>query len=179
MKLIVLDGYALNPGDLSYECLNQFGDVTIYDRTDSEEEAISRIGDSEIVLVNKVPITESLLAACPNIRLICVQATGYNVIDCAACAKRGIPVTNVPSYGTAAVAQFTMAMILELCHRADWPGPLAWRSWPTTGAKVRRAEASAPMWIWIRCSKNPILSPSTVPCFRKRKGSSTPPPLPK
>ncbi|MDY2558403.1 MAG: D-2-hydroxyacid dehydrogenase, partial [Candidatus Faecousia sp.] len=109
MKLIVLDGYALNPGDLSYECLNQFGDVTIYDRTDSEAEAISRIGDSEIVLVNKVPITESLLAACPNIRLICVQATGYNVVDCAACARRGIPVTNVPSYGTAAVAQFTMA----------------------------------------------------------------------
>ena len=117
MKLIVLDGYALNPGDLSYECLNQFGDVTIYDRTDSEAEAISRIGEAEIVLVNKVPITESVLDACPNIRLICVQATGYNVIDCAACARRGIPVTNVPSYGTAAVAQFTMAMILELCHR--------------------------------------------------------------
>ena len=117
MKLIVLDGHALNPGDLSYECLNQFGDVTVYDRTDSEAEAIARIGDSEIVLVNKVPITESLLAACPNIRLICVQATGYNVVDCAACTKRGIPVTNVPSYGTAAVAQFTMAMILELCHR--------------------------------------------------------------
>ena len=117
MKLIVLDGHALNPGDLSYECLNQFGNVSIYDRTDSEAEAIARIGDSEIVLVNKVPITESLLAACPNIRLICVQATGYNVVDCAACTKRGIPVTNVPSYGTAAVAQFTMAMILELCHR--------------------------------------------------------------
>ena len=109
MKLIVLDGYALNPGDLSYDCLNRFGDVTVYDRTDSEAEAIARIGDSEIVLVNKVPITESLLAACPNIRLICVQATGYNVVDCAAC--------NVPSYGTAAVAQFTMALILELCHR--------------------------------------------------------------
>ena len=117
MKLIVLDGYALNPGDLSYDCLNRFGDVTVYDRTDSEAEAIARIGGSEIVLVNKVPITESLLAACPNIRLICVQATGYNVVDCAACTKRGIPVTNVPSYGTAAVAQFTMAMILELCHR--------------------------------------------------------------
>ena len=119
MKLIVLDGYALNPGDLSYECLNQFGDVTIYDRTDSEAEAIERIGEAEIVLVNKVPITESLLAACPNIRLICVQATGYNGVDGAACARRGIPVTNVPSYGTAAVAQFTIALMLELCHRIE------------------------------------------------------------
>ena len=75
MKLVILDGYALNPGDLSYDCLNQFGTVTVYDRTDSEEEAIARIGDAEIVLINKVPVTESLLAACPGIRLICVQAT--------------------------------------------------------------------------------------------------------
>ena len=117
MKIVILDGHALNPGDLSYDCIRQFGDVTIYERTESEAEAISRIGDSEIVLVNKVPITETLLTACPDIRLICVQATGYNVVDCAACAKRGIPVTNVPTYGTAAVAQFTMALILELCHR--------------------------------------------------------------
>lgn len=117
MKLVILDGYALNPGDLSYDCLNQFGDVTVYDRTDSEEEAVARIGDAEIVLINKVPVTESLLAACPGIRLICVQATGYNVVDCAACAKRNIPVTNVPTYGTAAVAQFTMALLLELCHQ--------------------------------------------------------------
>ena len=76
MKLVVLDGHALNPGDLSYDCLKQFGDVTVYDRTDSEGEAIRRVGDSDIVLVNKVPITASLLAACPSIRLICVQATG-------------------------------------------------------------------------------------------------------
>lgn len=117
MKLVILDGYALNPGDLSYDCLNQFGEVTVYGRTDSEEEAVARIGDAEIVLINKVPVTESLLAACPGIRLICVQATGYNVVDCAACARRNIPVTNVPTYGTAAVAQFTMALLLELCHQ--------------------------------------------------------------
>ena len=86
MKIVILDGRALNPGDLSYDCLRQFGELAIYDRTDSEAEAIERIGDSEIVLVNKVKITERLLAACPNIRLICVQATGYNVIDCEACA---------------------------------------------------------------------------------------------
>ena len=117
MKIIVLDGKALNPGDLSYDHLYQYGDVTIYQRTESEEETIRRIGDSEIVLVNKVPITEAVLAACPNIKLICVQATGYNIVDCKACADRGIPVTNVPTYGTAAVAQFTMALILEMCHR--------------------------------------------------------------
>lgn len=117
MKIVVLDGRALNPGDLSYDCLKQFGDVTLYSHTDTEAETILRIADHDIVLVNKVPITESVLAACPNIKLICVQATGYNIVDCAACAKRGIPVTNVPSYGTAAVAQFTLALMLELCHR--------------------------------------------------------------
>ena len=117
MKIVILDGSALNPGDLSYDCIRQFGEVTLYQRTETEAETIERIGDSEIVLVNKVPITETVLSACPGIRLICVQATGYNIVDCDACARRGIPVTNVPSYGTAAVAQFTMALILELCHR--------------------------------------------------------------
>ncbi len=117
MKIVILDGRALNPGDLSYSCIDQFGEVTLYQRTDTEEEAIARIGDSEILLVNKVPITQRVLEACPNLKLICVQATGYNVVDCEACARRGILVTNVPTYGTAAVAQFTMALILEVCHR--------------------------------------------------------------
>ena len=117
MKIVILDGKALNPGDLSYDHLQQYGEVTIYQRTETEAETIQRIGDSEIVLVNKVPVTETMLNACPNIKLICVQATGYNIVDCEACAKRGIPVTNVPTYGTAAVAQFTMALILEMCHR--------------------------------------------------------------
>ena len=117
MKIVILDATALNPGDLSYDCINQFGDVTSYDRTDGEALTIERIGDNEIILVNKVPITETVLAACPNIKLICVPATGYNIVDVEACARRGIPVTNVPSYGTAAVAQFTIALMLELCHR--------------------------------------------------------------
>ena len=117
MKIVILDGTALNPGDLSYDCIHQFGDVTIYNRTETEAEAIQRIGDSEIILVNKVPITETVLEACPNVKLICVQATGYNIVDCDACARRGIPVTNVPAYGTAAVAQFTLALMLEMCHR--------------------------------------------------------------
>lgn len=117
MKIVILDGHALNPGDLSYDCLNQFGNVTIYERTETEAHAIERIGSCEIVLVNKVPITESILEACPGIKLICVQATGYNIVDTEACARRGIPVTNVPCYGTAAVAQFTIALMLEMCHR--------------------------------------------------------------
>ena len=116
MKIVILDGHALNPGDLSYDCLKAFGELTVYERTDSEAEAIARIGDAEIVLINKIAITKTLLAACPGIRLICVQATGYNVVDCEACRKRGILVTNVPCYGTAAVAQFTLALLLELCH---------------------------------------------------------------
>ena len=117
MKIINLDASALNPGDLSWDVLNQFGEVTLYRKTESEAQAIARIADHEIVLVNKVPITEKILDACPNIRLICVQATGYNIVDTAACTRRGIPVCNVPDYGTAAVAQFTLALMLELCHR--------------------------------------------------------------
>ena len=120
MKIINLDASALNPGDLSWDVLNQFGQVTLYQKTESEEEAIARIGDHEIVLTNKVPITETLLNACPNIQLVCVQATGYNIVDTAACARRGIPVCNVPDYGTAAVAQFTLALMLELCHRIGY-----------------------------------------------------------
>ena len=117
MKIVILDGYALNPGDLSWDALKKFGTVTYYDRTPTEAEAIQRIGDAEIVLTNKVPITESLLAACPNIRLVCVLATGYNVVDCQAARSRNIPVCNVPSYSTEAVAQFTFALLLELCNQ--------------------------------------------------------------
>ncbi len=117
MKLVILDGFALNPGDLSYECYRQFGELTVYPRTETEEEAISRIGDSSIVILNKTPITEAILDACPSIQMICVQATGYNVVDCDAARRRGIPVCNVPTYGTAAVAQFTMALLLEICHK--------------------------------------------------------------
>jgi len=116
MKIVILDGRGLNPGDLSYDCISQFGHVTIYEGTGSEAEAIARIADSEIILVNKVPITRHVVESCPNLKLICVQATGYNVVDCAACKEHGILVTNVPSYGTAAVAQFTMGLLLELCH---------------------------------------------------------------
>ena len=117
MKIVVLDGAALNPGDLSWGWLGKFGAYTVYSGTDSETEAAARIGDAEIVLTNKTPITRSLLEHCPQIRYIGVQATGYNVVDTAAARALGIPVTNVPSYGTNAVAQYTFALLLELCHQ--------------------------------------------------------------
>lgn len=117
MKIVILDGHALNPGDVRWDCLEQFGSVTVYPRTEGEALTIERIGDAEIVLLNKVPITQAVLAACGNLRLICVLATGYNVVDCAAAARRGIPVCNVPGYATAAVAQFTFSLLLELCNQ--------------------------------------------------------------
>lgn len=117
MKIVILDGHALNPGDLSWDCFRQFGTVTYYDRTETEAETVARIGDADIILLNKVPITAAVIEACPSLKLICVLATGYNVVDCEAAARRHIPICNVPGYGTAAVAQFTFALLLELCHR--------------------------------------------------------------
>lgn len=116
MKSVILDGYTINPGDLSWDGLRSFGELTVYDRTEKEEDIIvSRIGDAEAVFTSKVPITEGVLQRCPNIRFVSTLATGYNVIDTAACRKRGIPVCNVPAYGTAAVAQAAFALLLELC----------------------------------------------------------------
>ena len=116
MKIVILDGFALNPGDLDWSPLSRFGEVTVYERTGSEEEAIQRIGNARIVLTNKVPITAAIMDACPSVKLICEQATGYNNIDIAAAAKRGITVCNVPSYSTDSVAQLTFALLLEICH---------------------------------------------------------------
>ena len=117
MKIVSLDGAALNPGDLSWDCFREFGEITVYPRTGSTEETISRIGQADIVLLNKVPITEEILDACPSIKLICCLATGYNVVDIESAKKRGIPVCNVPAYSTQAVAQFTIGLLLELCHQ--------------------------------------------------------------
>ena len=118
MKITILDGYTLNPGDLSWEGFKQQGELTVYDRTPYDSGTIiQRIGDSQAVLTNKTPITPEILAACPAVKYIGVLATGYNVVDIQAARDRGIPVTNVPAYGTSAVAQFTIAMLLEICHR--------------------------------------------------------------
>ena len=116
MKITVLDGFAVNPGDLDWRILEPYGTVTVYDRTDSDAESIARIGDSEVILVNKTPLPASVIESCPSIRMIGMLATGYNIVD-VECAKRhGIPVCNVPCYSTDAVAQFAIALLLEVCH---------------------------------------------------------------
>ena len=119
MKIVVLDGYTLNPGDLSWDGFNALGDCTVYDRTSltDETEIVSRIGDAQIVITNKTPVTKSILDACPNVRYIGVLATGYNVVDIDAAKSKKIPVTNIPTYGTQSVAQFAFALLLEICHR--------------------------------------------------------------
>ena len=118
MKIVVLDGYTENPGDLSWDGLAALGELTVYDRTDIHDEAeiIRRIGDAEIVYSNKTPITRAVLDACPNIRFLSVLATGYNVIDYAYAREKGIPVTNVPGYSTNAVAEHTFAFLLEIAR---------------------------------------------------------------
>ncbi len=115
MKIVVLDGYTLNPGDISWEGMEAFGDLTVYDRTKAEDVA-ERIGDAEVVYTNKTPITKETLDACPNVKFIGVLATGYNIVDTAAAKEKGIPVSNIPTYGTAAVSQFAIGLLLELCH---------------------------------------------------------------
>ena len=118
MKLVVLDGYCENPGDLSWAELEALGELSVYDRTAYVNSPLiaARIGDAEIAITNKTPITRSTLEQCPNLRLIAVMATGYNVVDCDCAREMGIAVVNVPTYGTASVAQFAIALLLEVCH---------------------------------------------------------------
>lgn len=115
MKIVVLDGYAENPGDLSWKGFEELGECVIYERTPLER-AAERIGDAEAVITNKTPITGEILNACPQVKYIGVLATGYNIVDVEAAAERKIPVCNVPSYGTDAVAQFAIGLLLEICH---------------------------------------------------------------
>lgn len=116
-QIVILDGYTENPGDLTWEGFEALGEVSVYDRTPAEQ-VVSRIGEAEIVIVNKTPITRENLNACPKLRYIGVLATGYNVIDVEAAKEKGIVVTNIPTYGTTAVAQFVFALLLEICHHA-------------------------------------------------------------
>ncbi len=115
MNIVVLDGYTLNPGDLSWKGFDSIGDIKVYDRTEKGD-VIKRIGDAPYVLTNKTALGEDVFASCPNLKYIGVLATGYNVVDVEAAKKRGITVTNIPTYGTTAVSQFVFALLLELCH---------------------------------------------------------------
>ncbi len=118
MKIAILEANAVNPGDLSWDVLKQFGEISVYGDTPVED-AVQQIGDAEVVLINKTPITAQLLDACPSIRLICVQATGFNVVDCAAAKARGIVVCNVPAYSTNSVAQLTFSLLLNICNQVE------------------------------------------------------------
>lgn len=119
MKLTVIDGYTMNPGDLSWEQYEKFGELRVFDHsTSNEDEVIRRIGDSDIVIANKSRVTRRVIDACPNIRFIAVQATGYDPIDYVYAREKGIPVSNVPAYGTDSVAQFAIALLLEICGHA-------------------------------------------------------------
>ena len=118
MKIVILDGYCENPGDLSWDPIAKFGEIEVYDRTvDTAEAVIERLKDADILVGNKNTITGEIMDACPKLKFIAVQATGYNVIDVQAAKERGIPVSNVPTYGTAAVAQHAMALLLEITNR--------------------------------------------------------------
>lgn len=117
-NIVVLDGHTLNPGDLDWSGLEALGRLTVHDRT-APQEAADRARDAEIVLTNKTPLSAETIARLPKLRYIGVLATGYNVVDTKAAAARGIPVTNVPDYGTMSVAQFAFALLLALCHRVQ------------------------------------------------------------
>lgn len=118
LKIVILDGFTLNPGDLAWSGFEELGEVIYYDRTPVEE-VVERIGDAEIVITNKTGITSETLSACPAVRYIGVLATGYNVVDVDAAAEKGIPVCNIPTYGTDAVAQFVFAQLLNICNRVQ------------------------------------------------------------
>ncbi len=129
MKITILDGFGVNPGDVTWEKISQFGEITVYDRT-PKEKVVERIADSEIVLLNKINITKEILDSCPKLKYIGVLATGFNVVDVKAAREHGVTVTNIPSYSTDSVAQHVFAFILNFTnlvkehsdsvHSGDW-----------------------------------------------------------
>lgn len=117
MKIVVLDGYTENPGDLSWGELEKLGEVVVYDRTSYVDDPMiaERIEDAEIVVTNKTPVTRETIDKCPNLQLIAILATGYNVVDYNYAKEKGIPVVNVPTYGTQIVGQYAVGLLLEIC----------------------------------------------------------------
>ena len=141
MKIVVLDGYTENPGDLSWDSLKSLGELKVYDRisyVDSPKIA-ETIGDAEIAVTNKTPISKATIDACKNLKLIAVLATGYNVIDYNYAKAKGIAVVNVPTYGTQIVGQYAVGMLLEICshfqhhsdtvHEGKWQNNIDWCYW--------------------------------------------------
>ena len=138
MKIVVLDGYCLNPGDLSWDTLRAVGPLEVYDRT-PEDQVADRAAGASMLLTNKTPLSAAVLAQLPDLKYIGVLATGYNIVDVAAAKSRGVTVCNIPTYGTASVAQFAFALLLELCHRVgahseavrqgEWSRSADWSFW--------------------------------------------------
>ena len=141
MKIVVLDGYTENPGDISWAPLEKLGEVTVYDRTAYEESPLiaERLGDADIAVINKTPISKETIDKCPNLKGIAVLATGYNVVDYDYAKEKGIPVMNVPVYGTDNVSQFAVSLLLEVCshighhsdsvHAGEWASNADWCYW--------------------------------------------------
>ncbi len=141
MKIVVLDGYTENPGDIKWDVLEALGELTVYDRTSYVEADIiaERIGDAEVVVTNKTPISKATIDKCKGLKAIAVLATGYNVVDYAYAGERGIPVMNVPVYGTDNVSQFAVSLLLELCshigehnrsvQNGEWENNTEWCYW--------------------------------------------------
>lgn len=140
MKIVVLDGYCLNPGDLNWDALRALAEVELHDRT-AAADVVSRAANADMVMTNKTPLDRATQAQLPKLRYIGVLATGYNVVDVVAAKERGIVVTNIPTYGTASVAQHAFALLLELCHhvglhaesvrQGEWSSNPDWSFWKT------------------------------------------------
>lgn len=138
MKIVILDGYTENPGDLSWEGFEKLGDLTVYDRTPADK-IVERMKDADVVYTNKTPISREAIASSPKLKFIGVLATGYNVIDTVAAKEAGIIVSNIPTYGTDSVGQFAIALLLELCHHigehsdcvkaGEWTNNADWCFW--------------------------------------------------
>ena len=141
MKIVILDGYTENPGDLSWEGLRELGEVVVYDRTSYTDSPLiaERIGDAEVAVINKTPISKATIDACPNLKCIAVLATGYNVVDYTYAKEKGIIVQNVPTYGTQIVGQYAVGLLLEICshygYHSDtvkegkWENNIDWCYW--------------------------------------------------
>lgn len=133
MRITVLDGHTLNPGDNPWTEIGALGELTVHDRTPADL-IVERAKDADIILTNKVPLSAEALGQLPNLKFVSVLATGYNIIDTAACAARGIPVSNVPVYSTDAVAEFVFSLILDFAKRPAFHSQLAmsgaWESCP-------------------------------------------------
>ena len=182
MKIVVLDGYAANPGDLNWDELKALGECTVYDRT-APDEVLGRAAGAEIVLTNKTVINAGHMASLPELKYIGVLATGYNVVDIDAAKAHGIIVTNIPAYSTASVAQMAFAHLLNITlqvqhhseevHKGRWtqskdfcfwdtpawpphalPSASRWKYAPTPPSRPRNYPLASRRWSWTNCSPN-------------------------